>query len=221
MSVPITGGGHRFPFGLLEQPTRAVAFRCGEVRPLEPEGYRHQTWGQEHGHADGWLYPSTLGWKKGVAAPDGSELEEDWPANEPKPDIWKLKPTHELIWSTTTSVGTERHLPAIVINALGWAYGNRVQFADWQVDGRVRWKCSPSFGLRMVHAGYFLDRIIETVEALPARHRRDPQHPRPPQPRTDVHLGLGAPPLAVRGPGRLLAAAPTSRTHAEDSKRRP
>lgn len=159
----------RFPFGLLDQPTREVTFRCGEVRPLAADIYgRLRTWGEAHGHRDGWLYPSTLGWTRSVVAPGGSEIEEDWPANEPKPDVWIFEPTHELIW--LHAVDTERHLPAIVINALGWAFGNRVQFADWRMDGRVRWSCSPSFGLRVVHVPYFLDRVVATAEALPTCH---------------------------------------------------
>lgn len=159
-----------FLFGLLDQPSRPVTFAFGEVRPLAPDLHsRVREWGEKHGHRDGWLYPSTLVRRRFVIEPDGSEVEQDWPANEPRPEIWTVQPTHELIWNHADHGDGERYLPAIVINALGWAYGNRVQFADWRLDGRVRWKCSPSFGLRVVHVGYFLDRVVDTALGLPGK----------------------------------------------------
>lgn len=156
-----------FAFGLLDKPTLPVPFSFGEVRPLSSNiANLVARWGKEHGHADGWVYPTTLPWEQAVETSDGAEVEQTWPRGEPKPTLWHLEPTHQLIWTHRDHGDGQRYLPAIVMNALGWAFGNRLQFDDWRVDGRVRWRCSPSFIVPTGKVGELLTHVVETALAL-------------------------------------------------------
>ncbi len=154
---------HRF--GVLDYPRREVSFSSGTVAPLPNEEFQAvRRWYEDHGHDDGWLYPSTLHWERTGQGPGGGSESLRWPASEPRPSSWRPVPTHMLTW---TASDPDRQLAGLAIRALGWAHGSRVQFEDWRIDGRIRWKPSPSFHLTDSRTRRFLDRVVATGSTAP------------------------------------------------------
>lgn len=125
---------HERQFGFLAEPI-AGDFSGGKITPLEDYADRVK-WFEGQSNRDGYYYPPEVATY--TIDPRTHEKKEKVARSERPASVYSLPPSHRLVLdSPLDNSNTTCSDDALIIYALAYLYGTRLQFSDWRFEGRV------------------------------------------------------------------------------------
>lgn len=163
----------QWQFGTLLRLNEEVDFNAGVIRPL-PTFKEVQAWLDENLHRDGFFYPPMVANFRSqfdVEKREWTYCDDPEPNTEKPAHLYALIPTHELHY---TGVGTDdrgRLVASILLQALSFFFGTRLQFADWLTDLRVKVKTRGPFYVRPQEVPHIMNLVYEKAVGLDDKDR--------------------------------------------------
>lgn len=160
---------HRREFGLLVEPLSG-GFSGGSIITLDDHCDRVK-WFEDCSNKDGYYYPHDVAQYK--LDPSTMEMLEKIPRSERPASFYHLPPSHILqLESPVDASNTASSDDVLIIYALSYLYGTRLQFADWGLDGRVPFKSNHNFFVQPQTCLEFLGHTYDWWRSKPPSIRK-------------------------------------------------
>jgi hypothetical protein len=156
-------------FGFLNHP-HEIHFGFGTIKPLA-EFATGLDYMRMYGNQDGYIYPPQVRTVRLDLVDPG--VQEPIPNTERPAPVFALPMSHELLLSDPIDANDVRHSDAgFLIHLLGFFFGTRLQFCDWNFDGRVPTGSSNSLTYLPDVPEHFISFAYQKWRAWPADLRR-------------------------------------------------
>lgn len=124
-------------FGCLRTPLEGK-FLGIKISPLS-DFKKRILWFEEESNRDGFFYPPQVATYK--IDPETSEIKEKIKKSERPASVFKITPSHKICVSEPNckleKINSDE---VLMINLLSYLYGTRLQFSDWNMEGRIPFK---------------------------------------------------------------------------------